>query len=54
MVDNNNWVGGKLSEEDMKKLAKLEGKGKGGEGAQEAERVRLCWVRDPLKHLDFD
>lgn len=46
-VADHEWDIDGLDEEDMEKLNKLD-------QSDSENRARLCWVRDPLKHLDFD
>ena len=47
-VVEDGWKDGGLDEEDMKQIATLD------QYESAEDRARLCWVRDPLKHLEFD
>ena len=51
-VLNDGWsIGGDncgLDDDDMQLLATLD------QYSTAEDKARLCWVRDPLKHLDFD
>ncbi len=42
------WQDGGLDEDDMKRLASLD------QYETAEDKARLCWVRDPLKHLEFE
>lgn len=46
-VADHEWDNDGLDEEDMDKLNGLD-------QSDSENRGRLCWVRDPLKHLDFE
>ena len=54
--------GFRLSDEDMEAIGSLDqsrvdapsSDGTGISGSRPNEKARLCWVRDPLKMLDFD
>ena len=47
-VIEDGWKDGGLDAEDMKQVATLD------QYESAEDKARLCWVRDPLKHLDFD
>ena len=42
------WQDGGLDEDDMKRIASLD------QYETAEDKARLCWVRDPLKHLEFE
>jgi hypothetical protein len=47
-VIEDGWKDGSLDAEDMKQVATLD------QYESAEDKARLCWVRDPLKHLEFD
>ena len=47
-VVDDGWEDGGLDEEDMMQIAALD------QYETAEDKARLCWVRDPLKHLEFD
>eukprot|EP00562_Extubocellulus_spinifer_P002707 CAMPEP_0178476460 /NCGR_PEP_ID=MMETSP0696-20121128/3637_1 /TAXON_ID=265572 /ORGANISM="Extubocellulus spinifer, Strain CCMP396" /LENGTH=374 /DNA_ID=CAMNT_0020103761 /DNA_START=388 /DNA_END=1512 /DNA_ORIENTATION=- len=47
-VVDNEWAEGGLIDADMSELSKLD------QHSSAEDKARLCWVRDPLKHLQFD
>ena len=58
VCDDNGWEAG-LSEEDMKVFSELDQStlepGQNDNGCKKPnEKARLCWIRDPLKMLDFE